>query len=90
MGQSTTVALNLRILIATGDSWRTQRNAGSALIGAANLDLFADHVLPGQLNVLLEPLTIAAGTQTPVDFSEIATDFSLAVFADVALQVRPK
>ena len=76
-----------RILLANGDSWRTQRSAASVLISASNLETFGDEVLPNHLPVLLESLAAAAKTGDVADLSEIVENYSLAVFGQLAFNV---
>ena len=78
-----------RILMATGDSWRAQRNAGQTFITPPTLQHFTHSTLPHNLHVLLDPLDAAAKTTEIIDFDTLAMDYSLAVFGELAFDVSP-
>jgi hypothetical protein len=73
--------------MATGESWRAQRNAAHAFTAKPTLAYFADHTLQTNLGVLLDPLTEACETGQVVDFHEVALDYTLAVFGEIAFDV---
>jgi hypothetical protein len=75
------------ILLATGDSWRAQRNAGMVLVSPPNLKRFTEETLPAHLPVLLGPLEAAANSGQAIDFDEVTGDYSLAVFGEIAFDV---
>jgi len=72
------------ILLATGESWKDQRRAGSVLVSPHNLSRFAEETLPGHLPVLEDVLSAAIESGNAVDLEAALMDYSLSVFGEVA------
>jgi hypothetical protein len=80
------------IVTATGSKWKSQRLAGhQAFTRPANLSFFAERILPKHLRILIDGFEAVCqddGKDGTVDVQEQAEQFAMALFGEMAYDVR--
>lgn len=77
-----------RIILVDGHKWKAQRLAGQhAFSNNANLQAFGETILPKHLDTLLTPFENAIELDQVLDVQEVAYDFAMVVFGELAYDV---
>jgi hypothetical protein len=80
------------IILTNGNPWKIQRSAGhAAFANPVNLKYFLDRILPRHLDKLFGGLDKAAEAEghkgKVVDLQEVAYDYAMSVFGELAYDV---
>lgn len=82
------VRVTNRIILVSGGKWKRQRQAGhAALTSSLNLQHFLQKILPRHISKLSIPLDGVAVSGSAVDFQEVAYEYAMAVFGEMAYNV---